>query len=210
MSVLDTSLATGLPSSSRTHDVFVTIEGMTPAEYKNGGAQLTIHYSFSVTPFGDVMIASTRRGICHMAFYQDKSSALHNLQKQFSNAAYLNKVDQYHIDALLIFKKDWAELKNIKLHLKGSDFQLRVWESVLRIPMSQLSTYGKIAQQVNKPKAARAVGTAIGHNPVAYLIPCHRVIQASGALGGYHWGTTRKAAIISWEAAAFIEAIEDQ
>lgn len=202
MSLFDAALETGLSGSSRLHDLFVTIEGMTPGDYKNGGELLTIRYSFSETPFGEVMVASTNRGICHMAFYQDQDTALHDLQNQFPNASYQNSVDEHHLNALLIFRKNWAELKSIKLHLKGSDFQLKVWETLLSIPMGQLSTYGEIANQVDKPKAARAVGTAIGQNPVAFLIPCHRVIQASGALGGYHWGMSRKVAMIGWEAAA--------
>ena len=202
MSLFDAALETGLSGSSRLHDLFVTIEGMTPGDYKNGGEMLVIHYSFSETPFGDVMVASTNRGICHMAFYQDKATALLDLQNQFPNASYQNIVDEHHLNALLIFRKNWTELKSIKLHLKGSDFQLKVWETLLSIPMGKLSTYGEIANQVDKPKAARAVGTAIGQNPVAFLIPCHRVIQASGALGGYHWGMSRKVAMIGWEAAA--------
>jgi AraC family transcriptional regulator of adaptative response/methylated-DNA-[protein]-cysteine methyltransferase len=200
-SLLETTMATGLSGASRLHDLFITIEGMTPAEYKNGGAQLTICYSFEHTLFGDVLVASTDKGICHLAFYDDEVLALSELSNKFPNACYRQQQDSIQQSALTLFKHDWHESADIKLHLKGSEFQLKVWESLLKIPLGQLSSYGDIAAQIDKPKAARAVGSAIGDNPVAFLIPCHRVIQASGALGGYHWGITRKMAMIAWEMA---------
>ena len=110
-------------------------------------------------------------------------------------------VDLIQQNAMFIFTHDWSKLNQVKLHLKGSAFQLKVWETLLKIPMGKLTTYGAVAAKIESPKASRAVGTAIGENPVAYLIPCHRIIQSSGVLGGYHWGSTRKAAIIGWEAA---------
>jgi AraC family transcriptional regulator of adaptative response/methylated-DNA-[protein]-cysteine methyltransferase len=180
---------------------------MTPAEYKNGGKNLAINYSFADSPFGNLIVASTSKGICYMAFQNDEKKALDDLINKFPNAAFTRKLDLVQQNALFIFQNDWSKLKQIKLHLKGTEFQLKVWESLLKIPMGQLSTYGSIAQKIEKPNAFRAVGSAIGSNPVAYLIPCHRVIQSSGTFGGYMWGTTRKTAIIGWEGAKINEAI---
>ncbi|GEN76113.1 bifunctional helix-turn-helix domain-containing protein/methylated-DNA--[protein]-cysteine S-methyltransferase [Chryseobacterium hagamense] len=198
-SLFDTAYETGLSSTSRLHDLFVKIEGMSPAEYKNGGKSLRISYSFSGSPFGNVIAASTEKGICYLAFENDKTKALGDLQAKFPNASFFEKQDDFQKNALSIFSKDWSELKTIKLHLKGTDFQLKVWESLLTIPMGKLSTYGQLAGQIGHTKASRAVGTAIGSNPVAFLIPCHRVIQSSGKIGGYMWGTERKQLMIGWE-----------
>lgn len=190
----------GLSSTSRLHDMFVQIEGMTPAQYKNAGQGIMIQYSFQQSPFGQIILGSTARGLCYMAFGEDESLMFQELSQRFPNAQFVAATDEYQQNALGIFKPQQKELPQIKLHLKGSDFQLKVWESLLRIPMGQLRTYGALAQQIGRESAARAVGTAIGSNPVAYLIPCHRVIQSTGAFGGYMWGETRKTAIIGWEA----------
>lgn len=200
-SVFETAHETGLSGTSRLHDLFVNIEGMTPAEYKNGGKSLKINYSFAESPFGNILVASTTKGICHMAFYDNEQTAFETLQSHFPEAIFQRKLDILQQNALFIFQNDWTKLKEVKLHLKGTDFQLKVWETLLKIPMGQLTTYGSVAQQIEKPNASRAVGTAIGSNPVAFLIPCHRIIQSSGNLGGYMWGTTRKTAIIGWESA---------
>ncbi|MEN7551713.1 methylated-DNA--[protein]-cysteine S-methyltransferase [Rapidithrix thailandica] len=200
-SLMEAAYETGLSGTGRLHDLFVKIEGMSPGEFKNGGESLSIHYSFAESPFGDILVASTAKGICHMAFTNSESQSLADLQKHFPNARFKQKVDLIQQNALYIFSHDWNKIDQIKLHLKGTAFQLKVWESLLKIPMGQLSTYGKIAEEIQNPKASRAVGTAIGSNPVAFLIPCHRVIQSSGAIGGYMWGNTRKTAIIGWEAA---------
>ncbi|QDW23647.1 methylated-DNA--[protein]-cysteine S-methyltransferase [Pedobacter sp. KBS0701] len=200
-SLFDTALETGLSGTSRLHDLFVNIEGMTPGEYKNRGENLCINYSFAESPFGNVIVASTSKGICHIAFFDDENTAFANLQCQFPAAQYQQILDKEQQNALYIFSHDWSKLHQIKLHLKGTDFQLKVWEALLKIPMGKLATYGNIAKQLQNPNASRAVGTAIGDNPVAFLIPCHRVIQSSGALGGYHWGVNRKTAMIGWEAA---------
>ncbi len=200
-SLFDATEALGLSGTSRLHDLFISIEGMTPGEYKNGGASLPIYYTFAESPFGKLLVASTYKGICYMAFYDNSTEALAALQAHFPNAHLVAETTLFHQQALLFFQEDWQALPKLKLHLKGSDFQLKIWEALLKIPMGELTTYGTIAQQIQHPKAARAVGTAIGSNPVAYLIPCHRVIQTSGALGGYMWGTTRKTAIIGWESA---------
>lgn len=136
-----------------------------------------------------------------MAFAEDEITGFIALKDKFPNAQFSKKLDLSQQNALFIFQNDWSKLSEIKLHLKGTDFQLKVWETLLKIPMGQLSTYGSIANQIQKPNASRAVGTAIGSNPVAFLIPCHRVIQSSGTFGGYMWGNTRKTAIIGWEGA---------
>ncbi|WP_343594982.1 methylated-DNA--[protein]-cysteine S-methyltransferase [Acinetobacter sp.] len=200
-SVLDAAFDTGLSSISRLHDLFIQIEGMSPAEYKNGGESLQIHYSFSETRFGLIIIASTAKGICHMAFTENHEDAFSQLQAQFPNAKFVQQENELQRKAMSIFQLNPNNLSEIKLHLKGTEFQLKVWESLLKIPMGELTTYSAIAKGIGNNKACRAVGTAIGSNPVAFLIPCHRVIQSSGHIGGYMWGTTRKTAIIGWEGA---------
>ncbi len=199
--LFDTAFETGLSGTGRLHDLFINIEGMTPGEYKNNGENLSINYSFAETPFGNILVASTFKGICHISFADDESAALAVLQKTFPKANYKQVVDLAQQNVLYIFTHDWSKLNEIKLHLKGTAFQLKVWETLLKIPMGQLTTYGNIAQHIENPKASRAVGTAIGENPVAFLIPCHRIIQSTGIFGGYHWGSTRKTAMIGWEAA---------
>jgi len=199
--VSDAAYETGLSGSSRLHDLFISIEGMTPGEYKNGGEQLQINYSFAETPFGNIIVASTSKGICHLAFADDEKIALQQLQLQFPNAQFRQVVDTIQQNALFIFTQDWKDLSKIKLHLKGTPFQIKVWEALLKIPMGDVSTYSGIANTINNPNASRAVGTAIGDNPVAFLIPCHRVIRSTGDFGQYHWGSIRKTAMIGWEAA---------
>lgn len=146
-SLFDTAYETGLSSTSRLHDLFVKIEGMSPAEYKNGGKSLSIHYSFSESPFGNLLVASTEKGICYMAFEDDKEKAFGELKQKFPNASFIEKQDTLQKNALSIFDKDWTKLNTIKLHLKGTDFQLKVWESLLTIPMGKLSTYGSLAEK---------------------------------------------------------------
>lgn len=199
--LFDTAYETGLSGTGRLHDLFINIEGMTPAEYKNGGKELSINYSFAESPFGNIIVASTPKGICYMAFADDHADALEQLKLHFPNAAYTQVLDLAQQDALHIFKKDWSQLPAIKLHLKGSSFQLKVWEALLKIPMGGLCSYGDISQNILLPNAGRAVGSAVGANPVAFLIPCHRVIRSTGESGHYHWGSTRKSAMIGWEAA---------
>jgi AraC family transcriptional regulator of adaptative response/methylated-DNA-[protein]-cysteine methyltransferase len=199
--VSDTAYETGLSGSSRLHDLFISIEGMTPGEYKNGGEQLKINYSFAETPFGNIIVASTTKGICHLAFAENEKDALQQLRLQFPNAQFRQVVDTIQQNALFIFTQDWKDLSKIKLHLKGTQFQIKVWEALLKIPMGDVSTYSGIATSINNPNASRAVGAAIGDNPVAFLIPCHRVIRSTGDFGQYHWGSIRKTAMIGWEAA---------
>ncbi|WP_423149660.1 bifunctional helix-turn-helix domain-containing protein/methylated-DNA--[protein]-cysteine S-methyltransferase [Rubrolithibacter danxiaensis] len=199
--LFETAFETGLSGTSRLHDLFVKIEGMTPGEYKNGGENLSINYSYAESPFGKILVASTFKGICYIAFADNEREALQKMQLKFPKASYRQMADLIQQNALAVFKYDWTKLSQIKLHLKGTDFQLKVWETLLKIPMGGVSTYGTIAKKIQLPTASRAVGTAIGENPVAFLIPCHRVIQSTGVLGQYHWGIIRKTAMIGWEAA---------
>jgi len=199
--LFDAAFDTGLSGTSRLHDLFIGIEGMTPGEYKNGGEALAINYSFAESPFGEIIVASTPKGICHLAFITEREAALAQLKAQFPHAKYQQTVDLIQQNALYIFSQDWHSLSEVKLHLKGTAFQLKVWEALLNIPMGRLSTYGSISETIGNPGAFRAVGSAIGQNPVAFLIPCHRVIRSTGDTGDYHWGSTRKKAMIGWEAA---------
>jgi AraC family transcriptional regulator of adaptative response/methylated-DNA-[protein]-cysteine methyltransferase len=199
--LFDAAFETGFSGTGRLHDLFINIEGMTPAEYKNGGKDILVNYSFAESPFGNLIVASTSKGVCFMAFHDNEINALNKLKQKFPNATFQRKLDLIQQNALLIFQNDWSKLSQIKLHLKGTDFQLKVWETLLKIPMSKLSTYGSVAEQIGNANASRAVGTAIGSNPVAFLIPCHRVIQSTGNIGSYLWGNTRKTAILGWESA---------
>lgn len=200
-SLADAAQTVGLSGTGRLHDLFVTIEGMTPGEYKQGGAHLQLNYSFASSPFGDVLIASTAKGICSMEFADDHTEALDALRRKFPNATFCQRRDAMQQNALSIFMQDWRHLGQIRLHLRGTDFQLKVWEALLKIPMGRMTTYGDLADQIGHPRASRAVGTAVGDNPVAWLIPCHRVIRATGEMGNYHWGDIRKSAMLGWEAA---------
>ncbi len=211
--LFETAFEAGLSSTSRLHDLFVSIEGMTPAEYKNGGRDLQINYELAGSPFGNVLVASTRKGVCYLAFFDGSggddpgiegpgyNKAISDLKKLFPNADYTRQSDAFQQQVLSIFRRDWSEIPKIKLHLKGTGFQLKVWECLLQIPMGATSTYGAVAERIGASKASRAVGTAVGSNPVSFLIPCHRVIRGDGGIGGYHWGTTRKRAILGWESA---------
>lgn len=200
LTLADTSFETGLSGTSRLHDLFISIEGMTPGEYKNDGEQLRISYSFAETPFGDILIASTEKGICHISFTSDRDAEFATLRKRFAKATFTQRTDLLQQQALQVFKNDWKDLEQIKLHVKATPFQVKVWEALLKIPFGGVSTYSSIAGTIESPNAARAVGTAVGDNPVAFLIPCHRVIRSTGVIGDYHWGSTRKTAILGWEA----------
>lgn len=200
--LLDASFESGLSGTGRLHDLFIKVDGMTPGEFKNGGQTLNINYSFADTPFGQVIVASTAKGICYMAFADEgQEQALENLKAQFPNATYHQLVDRIQQNALFLFTQDWSKLDEIKLHLKGTAFQLKIWETLLKVPIGGLTNYATLAQDAGFDGASRAVGTAVGANPVAFLIPCHRVIKSDGEFGQYHWGNTRKTAMIGWEAA---------
>jgi AraC family transcriptional regulator, regulatory protein of adaptative response / methylated-DNA-[protein]-cysteine methyltransferase len=198
----DASFEAGLSGTSRLHDLFISIEGMTPGEYKNDGESLVINYSFAETPFGDILIASTDKGICHISFANDRDTELKLLYARFAKAKFIQKTDMQQQNALQVFKKDWTDPDKIKLHLKATPFQIKVWEALLKIPLGSVSTYSGIAESIQSPQASRAVGTAVGSNPVAFLIPCHRVIRSTGVIGEYHWGSLRKTAMLGWEASA--------
>lgn len=200
-SLFDVSHTVGLSGTGRLHDLFVSLEGMTPGEFKNGGEALEIHYSYSDTLFGKVLVASTPKGICKLVFETEEGLALNELKSDFVKANFAEQMDEMQESALSIFSGNWADPKQIKLHLKGTDFQIKVWQALLNIPLGQLSSYGNIAHTIGNPKASRAVGTAIGDNPVAFVIPCHRVVQSNGNYGEYRWGSVRKKIMIGWEAA---------
>lgn len=199
--LLETADDIGLSGTGRLHDLFVNIEGMTPGDFKNGGENLVINYSYANSKFGQILTAATSKGLCYMGFSDENETAFNELKSRFPKAIFQKKTDDFQKNGAAVFGEDWSRLDKVKLHLKGTAFQLKVWEALLKIPSGKLSTYGEIANQIDKPKAARAVGTAIGSNPIAFLIPCHRVIQSSGVFGGYMWGPNRKAAIIGYEAA---------
>lgn len=207
LSLSDASYETGLSGTSRLHNLFISIEGMTPGEFKNKGGGLNINFSVAETPFGNIIIASTGKGICHLAFVNNETIGIENLKHIFPNATYIQKTDLMQQDALRFFRNDWNDLRKIKLHLKATPFQLKVWQSLLQIPFGNLSTYGQIANNIQNPNASRAVGTAIGSNPIAFIIPCHRVIKSSGIIGEYHWGSCRKTAILGWEAVKLMPEI---
>ncbi len=200
LTLFDAAFETGLSGTGRLHDLFMTIESMTPGEFKNGGEALKINYSFSETVFGNVIIASTKKGICYLAFYDNKNVAFEELQKIFPNAAYEQMTDIHQANALSFFSRNWDEASSVKFHLKGTPFQIKVWEALLKIPMGKLSTYTGVARSIDNLKASSAVGSAVADNPVAFLIPCHRVIRSTGDFGNYHWGSVRKTAMIGWEA----------
>lgn len=199
-SVQDAAHAAGLSGSGRLHDLFVSIEGMTPGEYKNGGAGLAIAYAFADSPFGEVLIAATDKGICWLAFADDRDDALAALLAEFPNAVCEEKSHPLHARALAVFAE--GDTAPVPLYLKGTPFQLKVWQALLRIPAGGLQSYGTIAANMGQAKAARAVGTAVGQNPVAVLIPCHRVIRESGVIGGYRWQRGRKMALLAQELGA--------
>lgn len=192
---------TGLSSTSRLHDLFVNIEGMTPGEYKKRGDNLNIRYYFSESTFGKMLIASTGKGICNLSFVEDEEGGEKILKRNWANANVTQGKDEHIQDLEEILANDWQDLDEVKLHIRGTEFQLKVWEALLKIPVGQLVTYSDVAQAIENPKASRAVGTALANNPIAYLIPCHRVIRKVGGIGEYRWGDIRKQAIIGWEAA---------
>lgn len=204
LTLFEVAHETGLSGTGRLHDLFVNIEAMTPHEYRHGGQYLSISYSFGQTLFGVALVASTPKGICYLAFADDEAQAFADLQTMFPQAAFKQQSEPLHAQALAAFGTKDTALSIIKLHLKGTDFQLKVWRALLQIPEGKLSTYQRVAEQIGQGSASRAVGTAIGSNAVAYLIPCHRVIQSSGGMSGYRWGVTRKTGLIGWEAAQII------
>ncbi|MCK0159023.1 bifunctional helix-turn-helix domain-containing protein/methylated-DNA--[protein]-cysteine S-methyltransferase [Allomuricauda sp. F6463D] len=198
--LFDTAFETGLSGTSRLHDLFVKVEGMSPAEYKNGGKNLKINYSYSSSHFGKLIIASTNKGICYLSFFdEEKEDAFQVLKSEYPNAQLQESRDKFQKNALKIFEIKNKGIDEIKIHLKGTAFQLKVWEALLKIPPASLVSYNSIAKLISKPSSSRAVGNALGKNPIAYIIPCHRVIKSTGELGGYKWKETKKIALIGWE-----------
>lgn len=200
--LLDTTLQTGLSSLGRLHDLFVTTEAVTPGEYKSRGAGLTIRYGIHPTPFGKCLIGMTERGICHLGFVQtSEGDAIDALVSDWQAAKMIE--DQRATAPLVapIFILNMREQSPLHLHLRGTNFQLKVWEALLNVPTGTATTYESIAAQIGQPKASRAVGTAVGHNPIAVLIPCHRVIRKLGEFGNYRYGSARKMALLGWEQA---------
>ena len=205
-SVLDATFSVGLSSPSRMHDLFINTEAVTPGEYKTHGAGLVIRYGFHPTPFGEALIGLTERGICHLSFVQNsRETALMYLKANWSNATI--QENSQATEALIepIFSLD-HNLSPLSVFVTGTNFQLKVWEALLSIPRGNVTTYEQIATQIGQPGALRAVGTAVGHNPIAYLIPCHRVIRKMGDFGNYRWGTARKKALLGWETAMTVTA----
>jgi len=210
-SVLDAAYDAGLSSPSRLHDLFVTVEAMTPGEFKAGGAGLTIAYGFHATPFGECLVGVTQRGVCALAFVgaDGRTGEVDALAARWPRARLMPDASQTAAVAAAIFAPlsapgDGAAPASrapIRLLLAGTNFQVKVWEALLRVPPGQVTTYADVATAVGLPSASRAVGSAVGANPVAYLIPCHRVIRKTGAIKDYRWGSTRKKAILGWEAA---------
>lgn len=198
-SVLDTALATGLSGSSRLHDLFVRWEAMTPGDYAAGGADLTIFWDWCDTPFGDALAMATDRGLCGLAFTAEdgRDAAMRDMTSRWAEATYVQ--DSARIAPLM--SAALGQSGQLDIHMIGAPFQIKVWEALLQIPSGHVTTYSEIARVVGNPKAVRAVGTAVGRNPISWLIPCHRALRKSGALGGYHWGLPVKRALLAWEGA---------
>jgi AraC family transcriptional regulator of adaptative response/methylated-DNA-[protein]-cysteine methyltransferase len=203
-SVLEAAYQSGLSGPGRLHDLFVTLDAVTPGEYKLHGAGMEIRYGFHASPFGECMIALTSRGICGMAFVSggDRQDPLQDLRRRWGNAVILEDQSRTRGVVEQVFRAERGFTPEpLKLYLSGTNFQVKVWEALLRVPSGSLVTYEEIAQFIGQPKAARAVGHAVASNPISYIIPCHRVIRKIGLVGGYRWGTARKKAILGWEMA---------
>ena len=200
--VLNAAIDAGLSGPGRLHDLCVTLEAASPGEMKSGGAGIQIEYGFATTPFGEALIGETKRGICHLSFVdQDRTAAREVLAARWPNAK-LHRNDARIAElAAEIFNYDRAatSTRPLRAFVRGTAFQLRVWRALLRVAHGSLTTYGRLAEAIGQSQAARAVGSAVGANPIAFIIPCHRVIRETGALGHYHWDPIRKRAIVGWE-----------
>ena len=201
-SVLDTAYETGLSGPSRLHDLFVTHEALSPGEFKSGGGGVGMFYGYHPTPFGEAIVVATPRGLAGLGFVDDgaRDTALTDMRRRWPNANFARNDAATADYAARVFSREaWRPDQPLRVVMIGTDFELRVWETLLRIPFGRAATYSDIARQIGRPKAARAVGAAVGRNPISFVVPCHRVIGRSGALTGYHWGLTRKRAILGWE-----------
>jgi AraC family transcriptional regulator of adaptative response/methylated-DNA-[protein]-cysteine methyltransferase len=202
-SVLDAAFEVGLSGPGRLHDLFVTHEAMSPGEWKSGGAGLTIAYGFHPCPFGTALVMATARGLAGLAFADpgEEQAALADMRGRWPKAQLVEDTTRTAALARRIFDpKLWRADRPLRVVLIGTDFEVRVWEALLHIPMGRATTYSDIALRVGAIKAARAVGAAVGKNPVSFVVPCHRVLGKSGDITGYHWGLTRKQAMLGWEA----------
>jgi AraC family transcriptional regulator of adaptative response/methylated-DNA-[protein]-cysteine methyltransferase len=207
--VLSASLEAGLSGPGRLHDLCISLEAMSPGELKSGGSGLNIVFGFAATPFGDCLIGECERGVCHLAFIDGDGpdAALEELHDRWTGAR-LRRSDGTAADlASRIFARPGRHKKRptLRAFVEGSAFQVRVWRALLRVPPGSLVTYGQLAAAIGQPGAARAVGSAVGQNPLAYLIPCHRVIRETGVIGDYRWGRVRKRAMVGWETSGRIE-----
>ncbi|MCC6777241.1 MAG: bifunctional helix-turn-helix domain-containing protein/methylated-DNA--[protein]-cysteine S-methyltransferase [Hyphomicrobiales bacterium] len=203
-SVLDAALEVGLSGPGRLHDLFITHEAMSPGEWKSGGEGLTLRYGFHPSPFGTALVMTTERGLAGLAFADpgEEQAVLADMHRRWPKAHIIEDVAATQLVARRIFDRQlWRADRPLRVVLIGTDFEVRVWETLLRIPMGRATTYSDIATQIRAPKAARAVGAAVGKNPISFVVPCHRVLGKSGAITGYHWGLTRKRAMLGWEAA---------
>ena len=202
-SVLDASLEVGLSGPGRLHDLFISVEAMTPGEYKARGRGLEINYGFHGSPFGECLVAVTSRGVCGLSFVEaGRSDTLLQLAESWQEAKLIENPGANEKIATQIFSQSRVGTPPpVKILLKGTNFQIKVWEALLKIPEGRVVSYGNVADAVGRHGASRAVGTAVGQNPIAFLIPCHRVLRSNGGIGGYRWGTTRKRAILAREAA---------
>ena len=202
-SVLDATYEVGLSGPGRLHDLFVTHEAMSPGEWKSGGEGLTITYGFHPSPFGMALVMATERGLAGLAFADpgEEKAAFADMSGRWPKANYVEDRERTAPLAQRIFDPQlWRHDRPLRVVLIGTDFEVRVWEALLRVPFGRVTSYSDLAAKVCSPKAARAVGAAVGKNPVCFVVPCHRVIGKSGELTGYHWGLTRKRAILGWEA----------
>jgi len=202
-SVLDAAYEVGLSGPGRLHDLFVTHEAMSPGEWKSGGEGLSVAYGFHPSPFGSALVMTTERGLAGLAFADpgEEDAALDDMRGRWTKARYGEDKERTGAIARRIFDPTlWRPERPLRVMLIGTDFEVRVWETLLGIPMGRATTYSDIAAKLGKPTAARAVGAAVGKNPVSFVVPCHRVMGKSGDLTGYHWGITRKRAMLGWEA----------
>ena len=202
--LLETAFEVGLSGPSRLHDLFVTHEAMSPGEWKARGGGLTIRYGFHHSPFGVALVMATDRGLAGLAFSDlgDKAACFDDMACRWPNAEYVEDNQATAPYAERIFQPGkWSSEQPLRVVLIGTDFQVRVWESLLKIPFGKAVTYSDIANDIGNPKAMRAVGAAVGANPISFVVPCHRALGKSGALTGYHWGLTRKRAMLGWESA---------
>jgi AraC family transcriptional regulator of adaptative response/methylated-DNA-[protein]-cysteine methyltransferase len=202
--LLETSLELGMSGPGRLHDLFVTHEAISPGEYKLRGGGLTIRYGYHLSPFGTALIMVTERGLAGLAFADagEEREAFEDMHSRWLNAKYVEDLTATAPYAARIFDPArWRETEPLRVVMIGTDFQVRVWQALLKIPIGKARSYSQIAGQIGAPKASRAVGAAIGANPISFVVPCHRALGKSGALTGYHWGVTRKRAMLGWEAA---------